>query len=770
MWSKGYVADETKAAFARARELTAGTDNSAERFITYFAQWAWQLGRAELGFARETAETFRREAENEGRATELVVGLRMLGLTCIFQGDFLAARGHLEEALKRYDPQRDHDAKFRFGQDAGAGAFTYLAFTNWVLGQVAGTGARMEEGLARGLESIHPVTQANINYFTAIFEIVRGNVDAARRASETVVEVSREHRLQQFTLWGALCSAWVHAHLGDRETGLAEFRDTLEAYTGQGNKGQLPLYQGLLAELEAAGQGTEAAPALINAALARARETGDHWTDAFLHRIRGEILLKGDPTNTTSAEQAFLTAIAIAQQQKARSFELRAALSLARLYQSTDRPADAHAVLVPALEGFLPTPEMSEIGDAQALLEFLEQDETVKAASLRRERRVQLQLAYGAALFSARGYGAAETIKAFDRARELSAAVGGSIDRLALSYGTWLGAVTSQSFEAGSKAAAALLAEATQAQDGGSIAVAHRAVGATLLYGGLFREAKREFDKATSLLGITDDAELARRFNGSPRAAVHILRAMAAWVTSDFDATARDADEAAAQAERADDAMTQGYVYGWAAFFAAIRRDVPLTRLNSLRLLKLVADTGLRAWAPAAEQFERWSRSMSGDVSFSASELRASRPGLKEVGHDKIVTPVIGVLAAEAEVRNGRADEALALVEELITEIRASGLRWHEAELLRVRGEALLLSPSADPERASRDLEAAIAVAREQGARAFELRAALSLGKLHQSTGHPLEARAALATALEGFSPKSEFPEIEEAKRLLAAL
>jgi hypothetical protein len=193
MWSKGYVADETKAAFARARELTAGTDNSAERFITYFAQWAWQLGRAELGFARETAETFRREAENEGRATELVVGLRMLGLTCIFQGDFLAARGHLEEALKRYDPQRDHDAKFRFGQDAGAGAFTYLAFTNWVLGQVGDTGARMAEGLARGLESIHPVTQTNINYFTAIFEIVRGNIDAARHACETACR-GPEHR------------------------------------------------------------------------------------------------------------------------------------------------------------------------------------------------------------------------------------------------------------------------------------------------------------------------------------------------------------------------------------------------------------------------------------------------------------------------------------------------------------------------------------------------------------------------------------------------
>jgi hypothetical protein len=175
--------------------------------------------------------------------------------------------------------------------------------------------------------------------------------------------------------------------------------------------------------------------------------------------------------------------------------------------------------------------------------------------------------------------------------------------------------------------------------------------------------------------------------------------------------------------------MTQGFVCGWAATFGAVRRDVPLTGLNARRLLKLVADTGLRTWAPAAEQFERWSRSMSGDGRFSAGELRAARPALKDVGHDKIITPVIGVLAAEAEVRNGRADEALALVEELITEIRASGLRWQEAELLRVSGEARLLGPSADPDRAGRDLEAAVAVAREQGARAFELRAALSLGE-----------------------------------------
>jgi predicted ATPase len=91
-------------------------------------------------------------------------------------------------------------------------------------------------------------------------------------------------------------------------------------------------------------------------------------SDALLHRLRGEILLGRDPANTASAEDASLTAIAMAQQQKARSFELRAALSLAKLYHSTHRPADAHAVLASALKGLSPTPEFPEIGEAQTLL------------------------------------------------------------------------------------------------------------------------------------------------------------------------------------------------------------------------------------------------------------------------------------------------------------------------------------------------------------------------------------------------------------------
>ena len=90
-----------------------------------------------------------------------------------------------------------------------------------------------------------------------------------------------------------------------------------------------------------------------------------------MHRIRGEILLKRDPASTAAAEQSLQAAIAIAQSQKARSFELRAALALAKLYRSANRDAGAHAVLAPAVEGFPPTRQFPELADAQTLLAAL---------------------------------------------------------------------------------------------------------------------------------------------------------------------------------------------------------------------------------------------------------------------------------------------------------------------------------------------------------------------------------------------------------------
>jgi predicted ATPase len=115
--------------------------------------------------------------------------------------------------------------------------------------------------------------------------------------------------------------------------------------------------------------------ATLDEGLAASERTSHCAFDVELNRERGEILLERDPSNPAPAEEAFRTALAIACQQGARSYELLASLSLAKLYQSTGRPTDAHAVLAPALEGFAPTPEMPEIAEAQALLASLNRRE-----------------------------------------------------------------------------------------------------------------------------------------------------------------------------------------------------------------------------------------------------------------------------------------------------------------------------------------------------------------------------------------------------------
>jgi class 3 adenylate cyclase/tetratricopeptide (TPR) repeat protein len=393
MWSRGYGADESRAAFIRARELAASIDDAPERFTIYFGLWVSNIVRGELRFAREIAGTFLRDAQRGARTTECGVGRRLLGLTCLWQGDFIGARSNLVEALSIDDPERDREARFLFGLDTGATTRAILAITNWQLGEVGPARALIEEAVAHAIETGHIPTLVFVYFHKAHFEIVCGDAEVAWSDAEIVVERSQENRLTLFTALGALQSAWVSARLDGRETavmgfrqalaaywasarldgretGVMELRQALAGYTDQGNKVFVPFFQGLLAEIEAQGD-ADGALTRIDEALTLAGGTGERWSDAFLHRLRGEILLKRDSANTVQAEDALLTAIAIAQQQKARSFELRAALSLAKLYHSADRSADAQAVLVSALEGFSPTPGFPEVAEAQTLLSAL---------------------------------------------------------------------------------------------------------------------------------------------------------------------------------------------------------------------------------------------------------------------------------------------------------------------------------------------------------------------------------------------------------------
>ena len=133
----------------------------------------------------------------------------------------------------------------------------------------------------------------------------------------------------------------------------------------------MPSLEAALAEAEAGAGETDTGLRRLDDALAELERTEQRWYEAEMHRIRAEILLQHDQADTSAAERALQTAIAIAQSQKARSFELRAALSLAKLYRGTNRDANAHTVLAPALEGFPPTKQFPELTEALTLLSAL---------------------------------------------------------------------------------------------------------------------------------------------------------------------------------------------------------------------------------------------------------------------------------------------------------------------------------------------------------------------------------------------------------------
>jgi predicted ATPase len=368
MWYKGYGAEETTAAFARARELAKTSGNLADRFAAYYGQWVNSGMRGGHESVHEIAEIYLQEAEREQVAREITTARRMLGLSRHMQGDFSEAKAHLDEALRVYDPQWSHDEKFRVSLEPGLTVMVYLASTEWLLGHAARARDLVKGAVARSVEAAHVPTLGSSYAFAAQLEALRQDANAAMRAGEAAAEYTHEHGLGLYQSMARVYHGWALARLGKRQAGMAELERGLASHTEAGNKAWTPFFQGLYAEIEAEEGGSERGLNRLDEALALAAEIGEHWTDSFLHRIRGEILLKRDPANTAPAEEAFLTAMAVARQQKAKSFELQAALPLAKLYQSTGRPADARAALAPALEGFSPTPEFPEIAEAQTLL------------------------------------------------------------------------------------------------------------------------------------------------------------------------------------------------------------------------------------------------------------------------------------------------------------------------------------------------------------------------------------------------------------------
>jgi predicted ATPase len=369
--ARGPGAPETAQAFARARESAVGDNAALERLSTDYGLWVGSYIRGELSAMREHSAAFLSDVEARPDSPEAGIAHRVAGITHWFAGEHREARDHLERALILFQPGRDDDLAFRFGHDAGVAAMLCLALTLWPLGDVGRAVSLVSVAEARSASLAHIATRAHGKQHAALFELMRGDLSRVAPNALELAWLVREHDLPHWRAYGVFLEGVASAESGASRGGLDEMHHGAELLRDRNARSFDGLLKFALAEAEARAGEVDGALAILDEALTTCERTGHRAFEAELHRVRGEMLLKRDPLNPAPAEEAFQTAIAVSKQQTTRSFELRAAVALAKLYQSTARPVDAHAVLAPALEGFSPTPEMPEIAEAHALMERL---------------------------------------------------------------------------------------------------------------------------------------------------------------------------------------------------------------------------------------------------------------------------------------------------------------------------------------------------------------------------------------------------------------
>ena len=765
-WSRGYAADETKAAVARVQELVSGKEDIAERLNAYYVQIATHLVNGEVNQALSIALTFLRESIAEGELPDIVAAHRLSGLVYLHAGALPDARMHLEEAIRIYDPDWNSATKCRHALDSGIAATAYLAHVCWQFGEVARARELIDQATARADDLGHIPTLANSRFFKAMLGMFRDDAESTLRDADELIEIAASNGLALYLIEGETYRAWARARLGDREAGRAEMPHALAKRVKAGMRASMPYLLGKLAELDAEYETADEATARINEALAIAGETGERWTDALLHRIRGDILSKADPENPASAEEAYLAAIAVGREQGARSFGLQAAEELAKLYQSTTRSVEAHGVLAFALEGFASTPEMPKIAEAQGLLAELSQIDEVKAEAAHRQRLTQLHVSYGNALIAARGYGAPETTEAFARAR--SAGDKGAPERLSADYGLWVGSFTRGELPSMRAHSADFLNDVQARPDSPEAGVAHRVAGATCWFAGEYREANDHLERALAMFQPGRDDDLAFRFGQDHGVSAMAYLALVLWPLGEIDRAAAFMSRMLARVVTLPHGNTIALGHMFAAQFALMQGGPMRGKINSLELARIASAHNLAQFRAFGMFFDGWA----GVESDLLGALDGMRRGVDSLRAQNILIfdGLVKIALARGEAEAGDLDRGLAILDEALATANRVGHRAFEAELCRARGDILLQRDPASPAPAEAAFQTAIAVAKQQGTRSFELRAALALAKLYQSTNRPADAHTVLAPALNGFTPTSQMPEIAEAQALLIVL
>ena len=284
----------------------------------------------------------------------------------------MTARRHGEQGMALYDREQHRSLAFLYGgHDPGVCCHMHSGVALWLLGYPTAALERSRAGLGLARDLAHPGSLANALPFMSIVQQLRGEVGAIHELAESMIALSTAHGLSQWLAFGRILNAWVQAEQGRGEAATAGLRRAVAEYRAGGNDLWVPCFLALLAAAYLTNGATDEGLGTVADALASADVTGSRLWNPEFYRLKGELLFARDPAAAPDAETAFRQAIDVARGQSAKSWELRAALSLSRLWQRQGQRDEARQLLQEIYGWFTEGFDTTDLKEARALLDEL---------------------------------------------------------------------------------------------------------------------------------------------------------------------------------------------------------------------------------------------------------------------------------------------------------------------------------------------------------------------------------------------------------------
>jgi predicted ATPase len=369
--TQGYTAPTAERAYTRARALCQQIGDVAQLSRVLFALWGIYANRAEHRTAQDLGAELLTLAQRLHNPTTLLVAYHTVGSTWYWLGELTQARDSLEHALalEAHQPQARHAAATALV--ARVTNYGYTAWTLWLLGYPEQAQQCNNQALALAHALSHPFSQVVALLYAAMFHLLRREGPAAQERAETELALATAQGFPFWVAGGTIVRGWALAVQGQTAEGIAQMRQGIAAWRALGASVVLSTYLATLAEVCGQVGQLEDAQHLLLEAQTLVDTTGERYWEAEVYRLQGELLMQASRGKTRAAEERCHQALAIARRQQAKSLELRAAMSLARLWQRQGKRAEARQMLGEVYGWFTEGFDTADLQEAKALLDEL---------------------------------------------------------------------------------------------------------------------------------------------------------------------------------------------------------------------------------------------------------------------------------------------------------------------------------------------------------------------------------------------------------------